>query len=790
MALAGKTVRCRACRFSFEIPDPETKPAVSDNGVTLNLRDESDDALPAVGGPSLDDTPVAPLPAITESTATESPSDALPVVKASRRSTGKPDVNKSAKAKRTPESAASPAYATDDAALLPAEMFTAAEATGDVQVFHRPGWFTHPVVTAVDKWAPGAIVVLGYLWLAISVAGVSPSTPGWIWLSRFGLIVALYSVLVAPLALLGVKIAMNIAGRPTPKGNVLRIYTAYIPAMVLAVVLWNVGGGATPALVMGTALGLFVSAGAILLFFRLKPEETLPVAALGSGGFVLGSALATLVALGLNYLTIAGLRESKTTTPPPASPFLPWIAWDVQPPPDEPPSKPVKPAPAPAPIPGPVPVPVPVPAHPSTPPASESAPSPTGPSNRVTPTPSVPQRSTPEPEPPAPIMAVPNDGATTPRHVAPAASGPLTESPLVASVTPIPTGGAFDAVLRPLAVSDLLIATRRPEPATLQMDVYSLGQSGARFTARFMDAPAAGRPEQTVHESNAISAAPALLARSATFPRPCIQIWSFEQKQVVHTIEVALEKGEALPVLVGFAKPERLVYYVPNRNKLYTIDLGGTVKATDLPIGLTAENCLFTIDPTGTTVVVALLGPADARTKLAAGHHLFIVNLDNPTVAPRRVAVTKVASDFAVAPTGMAFTPDGLRVSVYFERGGSAVLLTYDVATGEFADREAVFPASAARPPLERRFAGSSISYLADGRHLLVYGNGVVSAEGKVVGAIDIPRVTAATVREDGSLVLVQEPEGAPRTVLAVKLVQNALDPTPPRGDTRGSPGR
>lgn len=794
-SMAGKKVRCRACAHSFVIPvSLQDAPEVE-----INLLEEGAHSPPPP--PSPDDTPVAAPPAIIEELVTPSeqtkPSSAPKSSSSSKSapSSKSPSASKP-KSKSKDSSSASTVAATSPTGLLPQEMFEPVAGSGNVSVVHRPGWFNHPVVQLVDKWAPLAVVVVGFLWLAGSVAGVSPSEPGWIWLSRFGLIISLYTIIVAPMTLIGIKIATNIAGRPMPKGAITRVYTAYVPSMVLTVVLWNVGGGATPALVMGLILGLSVSAAAILLFFRLKPEETLPVAALGSGGFVLGSAIATAIALGLNYITIAGLREAKTTHPPPTSPYLPWINWDVTPPAPEAPTKP--PAPRAAPTPAPTPQPptdsgllMPVnPPGPTTPPATGDGSAPRSP---VTPA---------RPEVRGPVMTMPqtSDSSTPPTPPTPPSpptpSGSLTDSPLVASVTPIPTGGAFEGILRPLnasaAKSDLFAIARRPDGASVQIDVRNIGTTVLSSTSKFMNPPSAQNAAAPITSSYVISPEPALLARTATFPRPCIQIWSFEKQQVIETLDLTLERGESMPVLIGFVRPTRLVYFIPGRNKLYTADLGSPAKATDLPIAITADNSRIGIDPTGTTAAIAFLAPAETRgsARASAGHTLLIANLDAPITAPKRIAITKVATDFAVAPTGVAFTPDSSLVSLYYERGGSSVLLTCNPTTGKFLDREAVFPASASQPPLERQYSGSSILYLPDGKHLLVYGNGVISAEGRNLGQIDIPRVTAASLRPDGSLLLVQEPDGAPRAVLNVKLKEKALDPVAPRGDTRTAPPR
>lgn len=740
-SFAGRSVRCRVCHTEFTIaasaPPPSTPPTE-----------------PPPTGPFIDPHPTPTDLTAAPSTPPTSPERLPPKVVSPFQPVGSVP-------KPGPE-------------LLPSEMFTAdlrgpattertSHAEEALDAFYR-----QPAVRLAEHWALRLVIPLCLLWLAFSMHRVSPDTPGWLWISRTLWVAGLFSVLLMPMALLGLMVTCILTDRPMPAHAGRHVFVAFAPAAVFSMALWNAGGGTTPALLLGTILGLAFSAALLMVFLRLAPAETTPIVGGAVVGFLLGGTLVAALTLGINLAIVAGLKEANSSCGLTESPLLPWVRFDV--PSDAVPAPAESTPPAPAPTP------------PTTPPpaASDDSPTPVP----TLPPPPPPSVIPPVTTPPQNLMPVPQDTAppatATPPITLPGHTEPLTRSPLVAAVSNIPTGDRFERILFTHAPSEWFAVVRRAAGRT-RISVQRLGSPDPVHTAEFVDMAGDG--------GFALSPDGLRLARVAAFPRRGIQIWSFAQNRVETTLDLPAEPNEPPPVLVGFVTPNRIVYYTPGTTRLQwaNLDRTETPRSIDLAHRLSPDQTAIAVSPTGQTAAVAFRNASaptpTGRPPAATGHQLALVNLDTATRI-RRIPIDRVRADFAVVPTGIAFSADARRFYLYYERADSAVLIAGTITPPQIGDLEAVYPDAPAKPPLERTFHGSALLPLPTADRFLIYGNGLADATGRNLGQIDIARVTAHQLAPDGSLLLVHEPEDGPRSLLRVQIADIPLDPPNRSGNT------
>ncbi len=674
-SMAGKTVKCRTCGDMILLPMPD---------VEGELGFEPDDEFSSPPR-SLDDTPPAmEVPAATmKDPSAGSTAQGIKVPNATRRTARTQD------------------RARDTGMALP-ESESATVVTYTPPASPWTEWYRHPYALKIDYWLPRAVVVLGVIWLAISMIMASDNLPVWMLMSRLGVLELCYLALVFPLSLVGVRIGSGIYGEAMPRDAAWRGFASYIPALTISVVLWNAGGGTTPALVMGAFLGLAISAAVVMVLFRLEPEKILVVAACGSGGFVLGGLGACLLVYGLNFLTIYGLSQSKNVrVPPPASPFWPGLAWDVK--------------------------------------AENMAPTVARPGGA----------SSARPTATKPVSPIVEPVALDPGILG------LTNSKLVDRIDATGPKGNFERVLRPATPSDFAVVIRKGESNTTAVDRYDAK------TWTLMGSTTIGEPPAVdgIEQAFALSPDGKRLARVAKFPRDSIQVWSYEEKRVEPLIPIEKDDGPA--VIVGFAADRRLVVLLNGATpKLRWIDLGDRSRSSDVVLAAPpfAKGFAVALDPTSLRVAVACA--VDGKSVILI-YEPNPVTIAGATDGPRRLDVTSMG-DAGIAPVGLAFSNDGRQIAAYYENGGAAYLATFDtdkangVAT---AQNECIFEHAPVPARRDRVFRGSALTWFPARNSWLLYGDAVIEnvPGGRVVGNLAIPGVTAQRLVADDCVELVTD---------------------------------
>jgi hypothetical protein len=199
--------------------------------------------------------------------------------------------------------------------------------------------FRYPGALVVDQWLPLTLIVVGFVWLGFTVDQADAKNILWIDFLRFFVPSLLYLALVFPITLALIRKAGRDVRFRMPPSPGLRCFATYLPAFVLGTGLWWVGNGAFSSFLLGGLFGLVLSSAILWLLFRLRETEIGLAAANGAAGFIISSAIAIGILLGLNTVTRMAVVQSKTEASVPASPFGPGLAWIAPLPP--PPTAPV-----------------------------------------------------------------------------------------------------------------------------------------------------------------------------------------------------------------------------------------------------------------------------------------------------------------------------------------------------------------------------------------------------------------------------------------------------------------
>lgn len=773
--LAGKRVRCRGCGSTLTLPAAAAAPDVQ-----LGFRDDEQWNNPSIGdkpravpgsaraapGSVIDDTDPGPTPPTAEDTGfspvnePDAPAPANPDPASFRsREPSAADALRSAVA-----ASRGPGTPTPSPDALP----HSAEGTARPALV-RSTWFWHPQVVLLDRWLPRVTVVVGLLWVAMSMASNAPGQPAWVWLSRTAVALLLYTLLAVPLAHVGLRMAAGAARRQMPRAATWRTFASFIPAMTLAVVIWNAGGGWSAMVIFGLILGLAVAGAMLLLLFRLEPVETAPYTGYGAGGFVLGLLVAGALIHVANLVTVRIITNAPQRPPtlPTESPLWSYVAW-VEPE-KVADAKPAVVAPRP-----PVATTARTPAP--TPTATVPAPTPTAP---PTPAP-IAQTDSPPARPPetgifgtpvAPRDPVRTEPTLPPRS---AEGARFSTSGVVTAEAPIDLGGAFGAVLRPPAPSarSVLIYRGRTGDDT-RLDSYDATTWARNAVVPFSEPATAGSPTGAFTgdplTSYAVSPDGKFVARLSRVPRPEIQVFPADN---LMRLERRIPVDPATnPTLLGFFGDTRLAWQT-------TGPRGVEVRAADLASVAWGERSIsldrlagpVAFHPNGRQFAVA----ARSASGGTAGLHLLrVYNFEAPALPPADARVASIDRGIDVAPTGLALSPDGRSLAAFYPVGGGQLAIFSGGTGAPWQPVADPFFASSPVGPRPAAFVGSALEFFPGGRYLLLYGDAILDAQtGTLIDRLAVPQVVAARVTADDTVDLVLR-----GTDGSLRVVRLTLDP-------------
>jgi hypothetical protein len=281
-----------------------------------------------------------------------------------------------------------------------------------------------------------------------------------------------------------------------------------------------------------------------------------------------------------------------------------------------------------------------------------------------------------------------------------------------------------------------------------------------------------------------------LLARLANFPHTLVQVWSFPDNRIIHTL--VLDEKVTSAKLLGFTDDRRLTLLTQQNGtaqlELWNTALESRVREAGTP-PVASEVCTGrAISPEGRYFAVATghlelagrsRGDSPAPPQNVPG--LAIYPLD--TLIPRNTRFADWDTKYPVAPLGMAFSPDGSRVALLFEQSGTGLISCYHTDGVYRPGPEYSFPGSPVPGRGNKPFEGSAITWLgpADSHSglWLLYGQRIIdSATGITLG--DLPTTDALEQHVDGNTVelITPTPDGH-KSLVSMKLDLTKLGAQP-----------
>ncbi len=621
--------------------------------------------------------------------------------------------------------------------------------------------WNYPYSAEVDQYTPWLLMGLcGYLLLAQSQARNDTAADWGAWM-RVALWVGLHLAITLPLSLAALRAAARRQNYELPLTLKRRVLAMLALPLLLGGALWLIAG-AWSDLLWGWILGMVLAAGAGWLLLRLRWEEIGQTAMAFARAALIGLALVMGILVGGNFVINRVLLASQKPTQLAASPLGPGLMWPAPPPPAPriAAGRPVVHPPA---------------TPPSTRPASSSL-SPTATAAAPTSRPHLavrPPHSSQQPatasanqlpaSQPAPgpdevpdffgtnhAEGAPSPGPTSqgPRVNPPSAPNEemiqsVARSPLVQSVVEPSPLGVFQRLLLPRVAEHALavVLVKSDGPGKDRLEQWQLDPAVKTAEAIFRQAP----DQSTVYQ---LRPDMDLTARLVRWPTTAAQVWSFSRKNVLVQLDLnaAAKPAGAEPLLLGFVGPDKLLVRWEAGNllgaEIWDIKTSRSVRAFDLA-NYDDEPGNLAISPDGKYLAVA------TRRRDA---EILLYDLTQPR-QPRSILITDLDSRWPVRAAGMAFSPDGSKIAILFERDGNGLLLVYAVAGGKRLTHQ-IYPAGL----LPENLRGGNPALRADGTvassprdelpllswvddaHLMLGGRQLLDAtSGKSVGRIDLP---------------------------------------------------
>lgn len=618
----------------------------------------------------------------------------------------------------------------------------------------------------LDIAGPPALAALSLVWLSVT-AVANNRAESWVGLSRAGVAVLLYSLVVFPFAWYGVKTASKRLQVELPPKHGWRTYAAFSFPVAMAYVLWVAGGAG--ALLAGLLFGLALTIPILLLFFRLTFDEAINTFLPAACYFLLGMLLSSAFLFGSNMLVYQILRASEKTHVASASPLLNRLPWEPlgvapkkatgptltgsggtgAPPPASPPTVPTPVVPAPS-IPAETAKTARKPAQPAEDPIAagvrqllargfmQGAPESirksvaesiaSNPQNLAKVLESLP-KSKGTPEPAVAPVAVPQPAVPA----EPKIELPRTPN-LMPERQPFPAADDFEQVIFPATSSNHLVVVRPTGGPDKSFELWTINppqQAGN---------PVLLRPDMNQSPTYALSPLGDRLVRIAKAPRLEAQVYSLSQNKVLHSIPLDAKLGA--PVLLGFISDDRflLLRSALGNSRVQLFDAAAAAAAPVAEAGFPndrATRANFAVSPNGRWLAAAVRQVRRGQPDQIALEVYSTANL----ALWRRFVVPEIEPVGQVAASGLAFSNDSSRVAALFEQKGDGTLVGWRVTDPE--DRPPTFSAKLGAgqlPPPWLEPDPDGLAWITEDKAWLIRGRTVADVQsGKVLGSLDLP---------------------------------------------------
>ncbi|QOV88133.1 YncE family protein [Humisphaera borealis] len=686
-----------------------------------------------------------------------------------------------------------------------------------------------PYAYLLDRWLPPLLIGVSVVWLLLQISLGNESGAGWAIALRLFLAIAGFGLVFFPLGWLGMSLGCRWARFNRPPSPAKRVAAATLFPYALLLILWMLVGspaGAIPAVLVT----LIVAVGLAWLLYRPTPEES-PISLTAAGAaFLVGVAVCFAAALGINEAARSIARSGKPSPDLVSSPVGPGLAWEpravpvddgktptiarvdpppatTEPTPTEQPPEPQPPQPqTPERPPGdPVPQAAPVLPPVATPPATRPSPPPATMAS-ILPDPFAASRlfgqgassTRPTQSDPPGAPETPANPGNPPATPAQPTGDPLADrvvvaaSPLVAKVDVPKTLPPFERVVFPITPSPFALFIRPAQGLNADaLEVWNL-QTMVRVSSRI--APHDER-DDPLSGNYALHPSGTLVARIGAFPTLGVDLISTSDlltapQRVPFPPAGSPIKAISRPKVVGFVADERVLVHGEDgdRSAMLVFDIRnrGISRDNYVPTGpWTPTNRAASPDGRFFAIVGETLG-TDGQPQA----ELAVVDVLAYTV--RKTPIVGVDKQWAAAPTGVAFSQDGKKLAILYERNGQAAILwqQFDakVMPGEVRRLQVMVPPAVGNAPPEEGTppVAGRLASINGGRAWLVGGNAIVdAANGQPIGDLGVPQHLGSH-DVGGSIAVVRDDEG-PRRMILIRLAPSltakpATNPaTPPR---------
>jgi hypothetical protein len=323
--------------------------------------------------------------------------------------------------------------------------------------------------------------------------------------------------------------------------------------------------------------------------------------------------------------------------------------------------------------------------------------------------------------------------------------------------------------------SNAFAVLRRSAGAALRediLDIYNGNPSAKVATANFTLEGAAAQ------SSYALSADGQRLARIAQFPKLSVRVTTVPDNKDVSAVELDSKNGR--PTLLGFLNADRLLVRWESQGQF-------GIEVQDLRTRKHGrQSVLADFDPSPASSALSPDGRQFAYVSRTPGKNVV-------TVVPlfegrsRQLTVNSLDPKLGVRPAGLAFSPDGTKLSALFIHAGAALVTSWNVRTGATlpdATISVAVQSLEALPSATPAAAGvpNSLSYVGNGA-LLVGGTLLISAaDARPLVELGMTSAFAQMVAGDSAVFVACRDGATPVGLLTVAFDPKLTPGTPGRG--------
>jgi hypothetical protein len=263
-----------------------------------------------------------------------------------------------------------------------------------------------------------------------------------------------------------------------------------------------------------------------------------------------------------------------------------------------------------------------------------------------------------------------------------------------------------------------------------QIECWSLNPLKKTAEAQFQH-------ERGAHDRYIVSPDGEYLVRVVNWPRLMAQVWSFTSQTVAATLD--LKSANGTPELLAFVGPTQFLIQWQH-GQSYAMEWLDVKTGQHLPRGSGMLPALpdrnlggYAISPDGK--LVAMPTRADVG-------QMVLFDPTRGAVVGRRLPINDIDPRYPNQPAGVAFSPDGKKLAVLFERNGNGLLLCWDIPSGKLI-AEYTYPGGYGFTAQGRHaHAGRAIEWIGNDAWLL-WGQGIFdTATGRLLGEPGLPDVT------------------------------------------------